>query len=103
MAGQVVQMDYPVVQAWREGFRQQADIMLGSWEGRGGASSQVLEMASFMVPADGAYYGRCKDATKKKSKELVRDVEGVRRRHLTTPLRTTRMAIPSGKRYFGKG
>jgi hypothetical protein len=69
MAGQVIQMDYPVVQSTAEGFRTQSDVILGV--GRAAVVLfTVLEATSFMCPPMAQYYGRCKDATDKKSKEL---------------------------------
>jgi hypothetical protein len=65
----MVQMDYPVVQTMEKGFRQQSQIM----QGVGKAAVALftgLEMASFMCPPMAQYYGRCKDATNKKTKEL---------------------------------
>ena len=69
MAGQVVRMDYPVVQTTEKGFRQQSDIVLGIGKAAVGIFT-VLEMTSFMCPPMAQYYGRCKDAVDKKSKEL---------------------------------
>ncbi|MBF8255353.1 MAG: hypothetical protein HW375_260 [Anaerolineales bacterium] len=69
MAGQMVQMDYPVVQKTEAGFRQQSDIILGIGKAAV-ALFTMLEMTSFMCPPMAQYYGRCKDATDKKSKEL---------------------------------
>jgi hypothetical protein len=65
----MVQMDYPVVQTMEAGFRQQSEIILGI----GKAAVMLftgLEMSAFMCPPLAQYYGRCKDATDKKSKEL---------------------------------
>ena len=69
MAGQVVRMDYPVVQTTEKGFRQQSDIILNVGKVAVGIFT-ALEMSSFMCPPLSQYYGRCKDAVDKKSKEL---------------------------------
>jgi hypothetical protein len=69
MAGQMVQMDYPVVQKTEAGFRQQSDVILQVGKVAVGIFT-ALEMTSFMCPPMAQYYGRCKDAVDKKSKEL---------------------------------
>ncbi len=72
MAGQVVQMDYPVVQSTAKGFRQQADVVTTIGKIAGRRSSTALEASSFCGSRRLAkYFGRCKDAMKKKSKELA--------------------------------
>ena len=69
MAGQVVQMDYPVIQSTAKGFRQQSDVVLGIGKAAV-AIFTVLEAGSFWCPPMAQYYGQCKDAVDKKSKEL---------------------------------
>jgi hypothetical protein len=69
MAGQMVKMDYPVVQTTEKGFRQQSDVILNVGKAAV-AMFTVLEMTSFMCPPMAQFYGRCKDAVDKKSKEL---------------------------------
>jgi hypothetical protein len=70
MAGQVVQMDYPVMQSVAKGFRTQADTVTTI----GKIAVQVfqgLESANFWCPPLAKYFGMCKDAVNKKSKELA--------------------------------
>ena len=69
MAGQMVEMDYPVVQKTEAGFRQQSDVILGVGKAAVGIFT-LLEMTAIWNPPLKAYYGRCKDAVDKKSKEL---------------------------------
>ena len=69
MAGQMVRMDYPKVQAAEKNFRQQSDVILSVGKAAV-AIFTVLEMSSFMCPPMAQWYGRCKDAVDKKSKEL---------------------------------
>jgi hypothetical protein len=69
MAGKMVRMDYPMVQATEKGFRQQSDVILSVGKAAV-AIFTVLEMTSFMCPPMAQFYGRCKDAVDKKSKEL---------------------------------
>jgi len=74
MAGQVVEMDYPVMQSVAKGFRTQADIM----NAIGKALVMMFESLekSLWFTGLGAYFGRCKDATKQKTKELVAGMPG---------------------------
>jgi formylmethanofuran dehydrogenase subunit B len=69
MAGQVVEMDYPTMQSVAKGFRTVADTMnvIGKTMEK---LFEALELALSFVGL-GAYYGQCKEATKKKTKELV--------------------------------
>jgi hypothetical protein len=69
MAGQVVQMDYPVVQSTAKGFRGQSQIVLGIGKAAV-ATFTALEAGAFWCPPLAQYYARCKDAVNKKSKEL---------------------------------
>ena len=70
MAGQVVQMDYPVVQSTAQGFRQQADVILGVGKAAVAIFGFLESANAFWCPPMSKYYGMCKDAVDKKSKEL---------------------------------
>jgi len=69
MAGDVVQMDYPVIQSTAKGFRAQSDIVLAIGKA-GVALFTMLEAGVFWFPPLSQYYARCKQAVDKKSKEL---------------------------------
>jgi len=101
MAGQVVQMDYPVVQSSAQSLRQQADVVTGIGKAAV-ALFAVLQATSFMCPPMAMYYGRCKEAVDKKSKELAdtlkefaTDLDGAVSDH--------KSGDTQGKSYFGKG
>ena len=101
MAGQVIQMDYPVVQSTAEGFRTQSDVILGV--GRAAVVLfTVLEATSFMCPPMAQYYGRCKDAVDKKSKELSKTLLEFGS-DLDAAVKDHQNGDSSGKSYFGKG
>ena len=69
MAGQIVEMDYPVVQTAAKGFRQQSDVMLGIGKAAV-AIFTVLEASASCARRWLSITGSCKDAVDKKSKEL---------------------------------
>lgn len=69
MAGKMVRMDYPKVQATEKGFRQQSDVILAVGKAAV-VIFTVLEMTSFWNPPMAKFYERCKNAVDKKSKEL---------------------------------
>ncbi|HKY84765.1 MAG TPA: hypothetical protein VJ160_08070 [Anaerolineales bacterium] len=99
MAGQVVEMDYAVIQSTAKGFRGQSDIALAIGKA-GVALFTGLEAGSMWFPPMKAYYGRCKRAVDKKSKELSKtllefadDLELAVKDHKTGDF--------EGKKYFG--
>lgn len=101
MAGQVVQMDYPVVQSVAKTFKQQADIVKAIGLA-GFAIFAALEASNFWCPPLSKYYGMCKDAVKKKSEELHKtllefesDLGIAIKEHVDGDF--------EGKSYFGKG
>jgi hypothetical protein len=100
MAGQVVEMDYPVMQNVAKGFRTQADVITAIGK-VAVAMFEALEKALWFTGL-GAYFGRCKEAVKKKSKELAdtlnefgKDIDGAIKDHKDGDF--------EGKSYFGKG
>ena len=101
MAGQVVQMDYPVVQSTAQGFRQQADVILGVGKAAV-AIFTMLEASALLCPPLAAYYGRCKDAVDKKSKELSDTLKEFGS-DLDNAVKDHKGGDTSGKSYFGKG
>ncbi len=101
MAGQVVQMDYPVVQSTAKGFRNQSDIVKAIGQAAV-ALFAALEAGSFWCPPLSQYYARCKDAVNTKSKELsdtllefAQDLDGAVKDHKNGDF--------EGKHYFGTG
>ena len=99
MAGQVVEMDYPVMQSVAKGFRTQADVMNAIGKALV-LMFEALEIALSFIGL-GEYFGRCKDATKKKTKELVdhlnefgKDIDAAVKDHKDGDF--------EGKSYFGK-
>jgi len=101
MAGQVVQMDYPVVQSTAQGFRQQADVVTGIGKAAV-AIFAMLEASSFFCPPMAQYYQRCKEAVDKKSKELADTLKEFGT-DLDNAVTDHRNGDSSGKSYFGKG
>lgn len=99
MAGQVVQMDYPVVQSTAKGFRQQADVITTIGKVAVGIFA-ALEASSFFFPPLAKYYGRCKDAVKKKSKELADTLKEFGS-DLDQAVQDHKNGDFEGKRYFG--
>ena len=100
MAGQKVEMDYPVVQSTAQGFRQQSDVILGVGKAAV-AIFTFLEAVAFFPPLI-AYYGRCKDAVDKKSKELSDTLKEFGS-DLDSAVTDHKSGDTSGKSYFGKG
>lgn len=101
MAGQVVQMDYPVIQSTAKGFRTQSDIVLAIGKA-GVALFTSLEAGSFWCPPMAQYYRRCKEAVNKKSKELsdtCLEFAG----DLDQAVQDHKNGDFQGKSYFGKG
>jgi hypothetical protein len=94
-------MDYPVVQSTAQGFRQQSDVVLGIGKAAVAIFS-VLEATSFMCPPMAQYYGRCKDAVDKKSKELSDTLKEFAT-DLDSAVTDHKSGDTSGKSYFGKG
>lgn len=101
MAGQIVQMDYPVVQSTAKGFRQQADVVTNIGKIAVGIFT-ALEASSFFFPPLAKYYGRCKDAVKKKSKELADTLKEFGA-DLDQAVKDHKEGDFEGKSYFGKG
>ncbi len=101
MAGQVVQMDYPVVQSTAQGFRQQSDVILGVGKAAV-AIFTVLEATSFFNPPMALYYRKCRDAVDKKSKELSDTLKEFAT-DLDAAVTDHKNGDSSGKSYFGKG
>jgi hypothetical protein len=95
-------MDYPVVQSTAQGFRQEADKILNI----GKAAVQIfgfLESAnSFWCPPMSKYYGMCKEAVDKKSKELSDTLKEFGT-DLDAAVADHKGGDTSGKSYFGKG
>jgi hypothetical protein len=101
MAGQVVQMDYPVVQSTAQGFRQQSEFIQGV--GKAAVITfGVLEASAFLCPPLARYYARCKDAVEKKTKELS-DTLLEFAKDLDLAVKDHQNGDSSGKSYFGKG
>lgn len=101
MPGQIVQMDYPVVQSTAKGFRTQSDIVLAIGKAAV-ALFTGLEAGSFMCPPLAQYYARCKEAVDKKSKELSKvclEFAG----DLDQAVQDHKDGDFEGKSYFGKG
>jgi len=101
MAGQVVQMDYPVVQSTEKGFRQQSDIVLGIGKAAV-AIFATLEAGSFWCPPMAQYYRRVREAVDKKSKELSKTLLEFAN-DLKLAVDDHKKGDYSGKSYFGKG
>lgn len=99
MAGQVVQMDYPVVQSTAKGFRQQSDVVLAVGKAAV-AIFTMLETAAFWCPPLSQYYGRCKDAVNKKSKELSNTLQEFAK-DLDQAVKDHKDGDFEGKSYFG--
>lgn len=99
MAGQVVQMDYPVVQSTAKGFKQQSDIVLGI----GKAAVAIfasLEAGMFWCPPMAQYYRMCREAVDKKSKELSKTLEEFAT-DLERAVADHKKGDTTGKTYFG--
>lgn len=101
MAGQVVQMDYPVIQTTAKGFRTQSDVILTIGKVAVGIFTG-LEAGSFMFPPMAQYYGRCKRAVDKKSKELSKTLLEFAS-DLDQAVKDHKNGDFEGKSYFGKG
>lgn len=101
MAGQVVQMDYPVVQSTAQGFRQQSDVVLGIGKAAV-AIFAAMEASMFWNPPMARYYGMCKNAVNKKSKELSDTLKEFAS-DLDSAVTDHKSGDTSGKSYFGKG
>jgi hypothetical protein len=99
MAGQVVEMDYPVMQSVANGFRTQADIMNAIGKALV-LMFEALEKALTFL-AIGAYFGRCKDATKKKTEELVKTLQEFGT-DIDKAVEDHQKGDITGKSYFGK-
>jgi hypothetical protein len=102
MAGQVVQMDYPVVQSTAQGFRQQADVILGVGKAAVAIFGMLEAANAFWCPPMSKYYGMCKDAVDKKSKELSDTLKEFGT-DLDEAVKDHKGGDTSGKSYFGKG
>jgi hypothetical protein len=101
MAGQKVEMDYPVVQSTAQGFRQQSDVILGVGKAAV-AIFTLLEASAFWNPPMAQFYGRCKTAVDKKSKELSDTLKEFGS-DLDSAVTDHKSGDTSGKSYFGKG
>jgi hypothetical protein len=99
MAGQVVQMDYPVVQSTAKGFRQQADVVTTIGKIAVGIFTS-LEASSFFFPPLAKYFARCKEAVKNKSKELADTLKEFGA-DLDQAVQDHKNGDFEGKRYFG--
>ncbi len=101
MAGQVVQMDYPVVQNTAKGYRNQSDVVLAI--GKAAVLHfTILEAGAFWCPPLAQWYSKCKDAVNKKSKELsdtLLEFAG----DLDKAVDDHKKGDFTGKSYFGKG
>ena len=99
MAGQVVEMDYPVMQNVAKGFRTQADIM----NAIGTAAVLMFESLekALWFTGLGAYFGRCKDATRQKTKELVETLNEFGT-DIDQAVEDHKKGDVTGKSYFGK-
>lgn len=101
MAGQLVQMDYPLVQSVAKGYRGQSQIVLGIGKAAVAIFS-ALEAGSFICPPLQQYYRMCKEAVDKKSKELsdtLLEFAG----DLDAAVQDHKNGDFEGKSYFGKG
>lgn len=99
MAGQVVEMDYPVMQSVAKAFRTQADVM--NAVGKAAVLLfEALEKALSFIGL-GAYYGRCKDATRKKTDELVKTLNEFGD-DIDAAIQDHKKGDFQGKSYFGK-
>ena len=98
MAGQVVEMDYPVMQNVAKGFRTQADVMNAIGKALV-VMFEALEKALWFVGL-GAYFGRCKDATKKKTEELVKTLNEFGK-DIDDAVNDHKKGDFEGKSYFG--
>jgi hypothetical protein len=99
MAGQVVEMDYPVMQSVAKGFRTQADVMNAIGKALV-LMFEALELALSFIGL-GAYFGRCKDATKKKTEELVKTLQEFGG-DIDQAVEDHKKGDVTGKSYFGK-
>ena len=99
MAGQVVEMDYPVMQNVAKGFRTQADVMNAIGKALV-VMFEALEKALWFTGL-GAYFGRCKDATKKKTEELVKTLNEFGK-DIDDAVNDHKKGDFEGKSYFGK-
>ncbi len=99
MAGQVVEMDYPVMQNVAKGFRTQADFMNAIGKALV-LMFEALEKALSFIGL-GAYFGRCKDATKKKTEELVKTLQEFGS-DIDQAVEDHKKGDFEGKSYFGK-
>lgn len=99
MAGQVVQMDYPVVQSTAKGFRQKADVVTNIGK-IAVAMFQSLETSSMFFPVLSRYFAKCKEAVKKKSKELADTLKEFGA-DLDQAVQDHKNGDFEGKRYFG--
>ncbi|HSB90805.1 MAG TPA: hypothetical protein VLD63_12355 [Anaerolineales bacterium] len=100
MAGQVVQMDYPVIQNVAKGFRGTAQVM----QGIGKASEMTFAAleAVAVFPGLVAYYRMCKENVAKKTKELTDTLEEFAG-DLDQAVQDHKNGDSEGKSYFGKG
>lgn len=101
MAGQVVQMDYPVVQSTAQGFRQQAEVV-NSIGKASEALFAALEAGMFWCPPMSKYYGMCKDNVRNKTKDLVTTLNEFGT-DLDNAVKDHKGGDTQGKSYFGKG
>lgn len=101
MAGQVIQMDYPVMQTVAKGFRAQSEVVKAVGQA-GVALFSVLEAGNFWCPPLSKYYGQCKDAVKAKSKELS-DTLTEFGTDIDQAVQDHKNGDSAGKSYFGKG
>jgi hypothetical protein len=92
-------MDYPVVQSTAKGFRQQADVVTTIGKIAVGIFT-ALEASSFFFPPLAKYFARCKEAVKKKSKELADTLKEFAT-DLDQAVQDHKNGDFEGKRYFG--
>jgi hypothetical protein len=99
MAGQVVEMDYPVMQSVAKSFRTQADVM----NAVGKAAVLLFESLekALWFTGLGAYFGRCKDATRTKTAELVKVLKEFGS-DIDAAIGDHKKGDFEGKSYFGK-
>jgi len=100
MAGRIVEMDYPVMQNVAKGFRAQADVITAIGKAAV-AMFAALEKAMWWN-AMGAYFGRCKQAVKKKSKQLADTLKEFGK-DIDDAIQDHKNGDYEGKSYFGKG
>ena len=101
MAGQIVQMDYPVMQSVAKGFRVQADIITAIGKAAVALFATLEAGALYFTPL-ARYFARCKTAVRKKSKELADTLKEFGK-DIDDAIQDHKNGDFEGKSYFGKG